>query len=101
MLDIRLIRDQPDSVKERLATRGGDLASVVDEVLAIDRARRGAETERQKLQGDRNRLSKEIGMGRKNGQDTSDQEAEVRGIGDRIDQIGLDADAADATQRSL
>lgn len=101
MLDIRLIRDNPDHVKERLATRGGDLASVVDEVLAIDKQRRAAETERQKLQGDRNRLSKEIGIGRKNGQDTSAQETEVRGIGDRIDQIGRDADAADVMQRNL
>jgi seryl-tRNA synthetase len=101
MLDIRLIREQPDLVKQRLAARGGEFASVVDEVLAIDAQRRSAETERQKLQGDRNRLSKEIGMGRRNGEDTSAKEAEVRGIGDRIDQIGRDADDADARQREL
>lgn len=101
MLDIRLIRDNPDLVKERLATRSGDYASVVDEVLSIDTARRLAETERQKLQGDRNRISKDIGIAKKNGQDTSAIEAEVRGINDRIDQIGRDADSADARQREL
>ncbi len=101
MLDIRLIRDNPDLVKERLATRSGDYASVVDEVLSIDTARRVAETERQKLQGDRNRISKDIGIAKKNGQDTSAIEAEVRGINDRIDQIGRDADSADARQREL
>ena len=101
MLDIRLIRDTPDLVKERLATRSGDYASVVDEVLSIDTARRVAETERQKLQGDRNRISKEIGIAKKNGQDTSAIEAEVRGINDRIEQIGRDADSADARQREL
>lgn len=101
MLDIRLIRDNPDLVKERLSTRSGDYASVVDEVLSIDTARRVAETERQKLQGDRNRISKEIGMAKKNGQDTSAIEAEVRGINDRIEQIGRDADAADLRQREL
>lgn len=101
MLDIRLIRENPDLVKERLTTRGGDFASVVDEVLSIDTARRTAETERQKLQGDRNRISKEIGMAKKNGQDTSAIEAEVRGINDRIEQIGRDADSADDRQRDL
>ncbi|SKA76878.1 seryl-tRNA synthetase [Prosthecobacter debontii] len=101
MLDIRLIRDNPDQVKERLTARGGDYASIVDEVLSIDTARRTAETERQKLQGDRNRISKEIGMAKKNGQDTSAIEAEVRGINERIEQIGRDADAADARQEEL
>lgn len=101
MLDIRLIRDTPDLVKERLATRSGDYASVVDEVLSIDTARRVAETERQKLQSDRNRISKEIGIAKKNGQDTSAIEAEVRGINERIEQIGRDADSADTRQREL
>jgi seryl-tRNA synthetase len=101
MLDIRLIRDNPDQVKQRLAGRSGDFASLVDEVLAIDAQRRAAETERQKLQSDRNRISKEIGIAKKNGQDTSAIEAEVRGIGSRIDEIGREADASDAKQRDL
>ena len=101
MLDIRLIRENPDLVKQRLANRGGDHASLVDELLSIDTARRTAETERQKLQSDRNRISKEIGIAKKNGQDTSAIEAEVRGIGQRIDEIGREADAADVRQRDL
>lgn len=101
MLDIRLIREKTDHIKERLATRNAALPSLIDEVLAIDEQRRAAETERQKLQSDRNRISKEIGIAKKNGQDTSAIEAEVRGIGQRIDQIGKDADAADEKQREL
>ncbi len=101
MLDIRLLRDNPDQVKQRLVGRSGDFASLVDEVLAIDAQRRGAETERQKLQSDRNRISKEIGIAKKNGQDTSAIEAEVRGIGNRIEEIGREADVADVRQRDL
>ena len=101
MLDIRLIRENPDQVKQRLAHRSGDFASLVDEVLAIDSQRRAAETERQKLQSDRNRISKEIGIAKKNGQDTSAIETEVRGIGSRIDEIGRDADVADTKQRDI
>ena len=44
MLDIRLIREQPDFVKSRLATRGGDDAAKIDEVLRVDAERRKAET---------------------------------------------------------
>jgi hypothetical protein len=36
MLDIRLIREQPDFVRERLATRGGDEAAHIDELLRAD-----------------------------------------------------------------
>lgn len=101
MLDIRLIREKPDFVKERLATRGAGSSHLIDEVLAIDEQRRAAETERQKLQSDRNRISKEIGIAKKKGEDTSSIEAQVRAIGDRVEQIGTEADAADARQREL
>ena len=43
MLDIRLIREKPDHVKERLATRDKSLVSLIDEVLSIDEHRRAAE----------------------------------------------------------
>lgn len=101
MLDIQAIRKQPDEVKRRLNQRGTDFSSVVDQILAIDVERRAAETERQTLQSDRNRISKEIGLAKKNGQDTSEIEAKVRGIGERIDEIGREADAADVRQRDL
>jgi seryl-tRNA synthetase len=101
MLDIRLLREKPDHVKERLATRGGDSAAMVDEVLAIDEQRRKFETERQQLQSERNSTSKQIGIAKKQGADTSEIEARVRGIGTRIDEIGREADALDARQRDL
>ena len=46
MLDIRLIREKPDFVRERLAARGGDDAAKIDEVLKVDAERRKAEKER-------------------------------------------------------
>lgn len=101
MLDIRLLREDPDGVRERLKTRGGDSWTLVDEVLACDEKRRAGETERQRLQGERNRISKDIGIKKKNGEDTTAIEAEVRGIGDEIKRIGEEADAADARQREL
>ena len=102
MLDIRLIREQPDHVKARLATRGGsDAGSAVDEILACDTRRRRIETELQTHNATRNRLSKEIGGKRKNGEPTADLETQVRGLGDEITTLTKEAAEADETQRTL
>ena len=79
MLDIRLIREQPDFVKSRLSMRGGDDGAKIDEVLRVDAERRKAETALQQLNGDRKRLSKEIGGKRAKGEGTEEIEARVCG----------------------
>ena len=84
MLDIRLIREQPDFVKSRLATRGGEDAAKIDEVLRVDAERRKAETALQQCNADRKRLSKEIGGKKSQGDATDELEAQVRKIGDEI-----------------
>src|SRR5205807_9044460 len=58
MLDIRLIREKPDLVRDRLATRGGGDEAKIDEVLRVDAERRKVETAVQQLNADRKRLSK-------------------------------------------
>ena len=101
MLDIRLIRENPDAFRERVKTRGGDAHTLFDALLECDEIRRRGETEKQSLQGDRNRMSKEIGARKKAGEDTTDVEAQVREIGARIKEIGEEVDAADEKQRAL
>jgi len=101
VLDIRLIREKPDFVKERLALRGGDAGTLVDAVLECDAQRRSLETRLQQLNGDRKRLSKEIGMHRGKGEDTADIEARVRAMGDEIAQLNQDTTGAEARQREL
>jgi seryl-tRNA synthetase len=101
MLDIRLIREKPDYVKERLAARDPALASAVDEILECDRKRRASETRFQQLQADRKRISKEIGMRRGKGEDTSAVEAEVRAMGEEIAQLEDEAKQLEAGQRTL
>ena len=101
MLDIRLIRDNPDAVRERVRARGGDAWQLIDELLACDETRRKGETEKQRLQGERKSESKKIGALKQAGEDTSAVEAAMRQIGDRIKEIGEEVDAADAKQRNL
>lgn len=101
MLDIRLIREQPDFVKERLATRGGDDAARVDEILAVDAQRRRAETLLQQLNADRKRLSKEIGGKRSRGESSEELESQVRGIGEQLAQLNSEATTFDEQQREM
>src|SRR3954453_22611390 len=101
MLDIRLIREQPDLVKDRLARRGGTDAAKIDEVLAVDAERRRAETALQQLNGDRKRLSKEIGGKRAKGEATTDIEGKVREIGDEITRLSEQTTALDERQKQL
>ncbi len=101
MLDIRLIREKPDFVRERIASRGGEDAPKIDELLKVDAERRKAETELQQLQSERNRLSKEIGGKKSRNEATKDLEAEVRKIGDQIVDLDQRSASFDEQQRNL
>jgi len=95
MLDTRLIREKPEFVRQRLATRGGGEDVRIDEVLRIDFERRKRETDLQRLQSERNRLSKEIGARRSRKESSEELEADVRKIGEQIAGLTQRANALD------
>jgi seryl-tRNA synthetase len=99
MLDIKLIRDRPDHVRERLALRGGGDDARIGEVLALDEQRRKALAEVEQLKAERNRVSKEIGalMGQKKLDEAEAKKKQTRDIGDRI--TTLDKQVADVEAR--
>jgi seryl-tRNA synthetase len=99
MLDIRLIREQTDLVKDGLAKVGADPA-LVDQVLAFDEERRRLETTVSALRGERNAGSKEIGRMT----DEAAREArkdEMRALGDRISEQEKLLDQANYEQSLL
>ncbi len=62
MIDIKLIRENPEIVKENIKKKFQDeKLPLVDEVAALDKEFRAAKTSADALRGDRNRISKEIG----------------------------------------
>lgn len=95
MLDIKLLRDRPDHVRDRLATRHSGDESRLAEALALDEQRRTAVTEVEQLKAERNSASKQIGalMGQKKLAEAEARKAEVRTLGDRI--TGLDRTVAE------
>jgi seryl-tRNA synthetase len=101
MLDIRLIREKPDLVRERLATRAGGDEAKIDDVLRVDVERRQTETALQQLNADRKRLSKEIGGKKSRGESTEELEQRVRGFGEEIGELNTQATAAEKKQNDL
>jgi len=95
VLDIKLIRDQPDFVRQRLATRGAGDETQIDSLLKLDEQRRKLLAEVETLKAQRNRASKEIGalMGQKKTAEADAKKAETRALGDRI--TALDQEAAE------
>ena len=100
MLDIRLIREKGEFVKQRLATRDPALPDAVDRILDFDRGRRAAETRFQQLQADRKRASKEIGGKKARGEDTASIEAEMRSLGEEIARLEEEARGLEGEQRA-
>jgi seryl-tRNA synthetase len=94
VLDIKLIREKPDFVRQRLATRGAGDEKLVDGILQADEQRRKFLAEVETLKAQRNRVSKEIGalMGQKKIAEADAKKAETRELGDRI--VRLDTEAA-------
>src|SRR5271154_4612095 len=99
MLDIKLIREHPEEVRRRLATRGAGDEARVDEVLKWDDQRRKALVEVEALKAQRNRVSKEIGalMGQKKAAEADAKKQETRDLGEKItelDKLAADAEAS-------
>jgi seryl-tRNA synthetase len=86
MLDIKLMRDRPDLVRERLASRGAGDEAKVAEILALDDQRRRGLAEVEQLKASRNRVSKEIGalMGQKKTAEAEAKKMETREMGERV-----------------
>lgn len=99
MLDIKLLRDSPQMVKESLAHRGGCYAQHVDDILSCDALRREVETQKQHLQSQRNALSKTIGGFIKEGK-TEQAEATKQAVRALLDSIeSLDKEAQEASEK--
>jgi seryl-tRNA synthetase len=82
MIDIQLLRKDIDTVATRLAARKFQLD--VAGFNALEAERKAIQTRTEELQGKRNSLSKQIGMLKGKGEDTSGVMAEVAGLGDEL-----------------
>jgi seryl-tRNA synthetase len=99
MLDINLIREQPDLVRQGLTARHMD-PGVIDQILDLDIRRRGLLTEVESLKAERNRVSKEIGKTK----DAEERQVKIdamRFVGDQISAQDVLANQVDTELRGL
>ena len=86
MLDIRLIRNEVEKVKEKTQKRGVDPA-VIDEILELDESRRKLIKETEELKSKRNKVSEEIAQKKRNKEDADDAIQAMRQVGEDIKDI--------------
>ena len=72
MLDIKVIREDPERVKAAVKSRNGDLDAQVDELIAIDQERRALQQKSDALKQQQNEASKQIPQIKKAGGDVSE-----------------------------
>jgi seryl-tRNA synthetase len=103
MLDIKLVREKTDFVRQRLATRGAGDEAHIDELLKLDEERRKILGTVETLKAQRNRVSKEIGalMGQKKVAEAEAKKAETRDLGDQIAALDKRAGEVDAQRDRL
>jgi seryl-tRNA synthetase (EC 6.1.1.11) len=84
MIDIKLIRENPNFVKERLKTRDESYLKLIDRLLEIDEERRKIIKEVESLRAERNEKSKLFPILKKEGKDTTEIQQRVKQIGEII-----------------
>ncbi|PTE31444.1 serine--tRNA ligase [Staphylococcus equorum] len=94
MLNIKLFRNEPDLVREKVTKRGMD-AQVVDDILALDEKRRQLISQAEEMKAQRNKVSGEIAQKKRNKENADDVIAEMRKLGDEIKVLDDDLNQID------
>ncbi|MDN6671933.1 MAG: serine--tRNA ligase, partial [Staphylococcus equorum] len=94
MLDIKLFRNEPDLVREKVTKRGMDV-QVVDDILALDEKRRQLISQAEEMKAQRNKVSGEIAQKKRNKENADDVIAEMRKLGDEIKVLDDDLNQTD------
>lgn len=100
MLDIKMIRQNTDEIKERLATRGVK-AEKIDALLEKDKRRRELLVETEGLKQKRNEVSAEIANAKRNKQDATDAIKEMREVGAKIKSLDEELEEVGATVKDM
>ncbi len=101
MLDIKLIRENPDKVKAAMKTRNKDMDAVVDEILAIDKQVRELTQKADALKAEQNAASKQIPQIKKEGGDISEIMARMNAIKEEVKVLDANKAELAAKQKTM
>ncbi len=97
MLDIKVIRENVQWAKDKLASRGVQAAEI-DEVIALDEKRRALIVKTEELKKNRNAASEAIAVAKRNKEDATEQIAAMKNVGAEIK--ALDSELAEVKAKS-
>ena len=83
MLDLKVIKENTQHVKERLAARGKDYSQDIDKVLELDTMRRSLIAETEQLKAKQNAITKQVPIMKKEGKNTDELFAEMKELSDK------------------
>ena len=101
MLDIKVIRSNPDAVKTALNRRNGNYDADIDRLLEIDRRRREVSSSTDAMKAEQNLASKQIPAMKKEGKDASGLLARMKELSDKIKECDAEQTRLEEEQRSL
>ena len=101
MLDIKRIRENAEEVKAKLRARNANYDTYVDEIIQIDTDRRKFSTETDALKAEQNKVTKQIPVMKKNGEDTTALMAEMKELSDKIKADDVKISELEARQKDL
>lgn len=101
MLDIKIVRQDPERVKQAVKNRCGNLDKEVDMLLEIDQKRREIISAVEVLKAEQNSVSKQIPQFKKEGKDVAPIFAEMKAIADKIKADDAELATLEAKQREL
>ena len=101
MLDIRFIKENPDLVKARLASRQKDYSAEIDRLLTLDVERRALIADTEQKKAEQNKISKQIPLFKKEGKDVAPIFAEMKALSDTVKAENEKIAAMDAEIASL
>ncbi len=100
MLDIKRIKDNPEAVKAGLRAKEVDCDATVDRILELDAQRRALILETETKKAEQNRISKEIPMRKKAGEDVAPIFKEMGELKSAISEAAVKLDAVEAEYRT-
>ncbi len=101
MLDIRLIRENPEKVKAAMKTRNKDMDSLVDEILDIDKRVRELTQKADALKAEQNAASKKIPQIKKEGGDISEIMTRMNAIKEEVKVLDSEKSELAAKQKTM
>ncbi len=101
MLDIKLIRENPEKIKEKLSFKEVDCSKEIDRIMELDGKRRELISKTENLKAEQNKVSKQIPAMKKAGEDTAPVFAKMNELKETIKQIDTDLKAVEEEYETL